>query len=216
MSLTSRRQGVARLCQAGFSRLRSCRVVGLSRNASPGEPAEPQPELRASILELARANPRYRFRRIHALLTCTNLKPVHRIWVSERLRLSRRVRKRLNVPKQPSPPLVRPNQARCLDFVHDRLHNGRQFRILAVLDCFTRECLLLKAGTHYPGCAVQSDLNWLFLVHGMPSKLVSDNGPEFRSLKLPQEVETGYIQPCHPWQNGRVESFFDKLRGRTA
>lgn len=75
----------------------------------------------------------------------------------------------------------------------------------------TRASLCLT-GTQYPSSAVQRDLEWLNLVHGKPGRIVSDNGPEFRSLKLPEGVKAGVIQPGNPWQNGCVESFFDKLR----
>ena len=180
--------------------------------AAAYEAKERNPGLRDQILQLSRAHPRYGFRRIHALLPGVNLKAVHRIWKAEGLRLSRKVRRRLKVAKLPSPELSAPNQAWCMDFVCDRLENGRQCRILAVLDCFTRECLLLKAAASFPSFAVNRELEWLFLVHGKPARLVSDNGPEFRALELPTDVEAGFIQPGKPWQNGRVESFFDKLR----
>ena len=86
-----------------------------------------------------------------------------------------------------------------MDFACQRLENGRQARILAVLDCFTRECLLLKAAPSFPAIEVQRELEWLFLVHGKPGRIVSDNGPEFRALKLPDGVEAGFIQPGKPW-----------------
>lgn len=116
------------------------------------------------------------------------------------------------MPVQPRFDLTAAGQAWCLDFCHGQLENGRQARILAVLDCFTRECLLLKAAPHFPSSSVQRELEWLFLVHGKPQRLVSDNGPEFRALTLPEGVEAAFIQPGCPWQNGHVESFFDKLR----
>jgi putative transposase len=141
-----------------------------------------------------------------------NLKAVHRIWKEEGLRLGRRKRRRLQVPAQPQIEFTKPGQAWCMDFCHDRLENGRAVRILAVLDCFTRQCLLLKAAPSFPAFEVQKELEWLFLVHGKPSRIVSDNGPEFRSLRLPEEVEAAFIQPGKPWQNGCIESFFDKLR----
>jgi transposase InsO family protein len=141
-----------------------------------------------------------------------NIKAVHRIWKEEGLRLNRRKRRRFKVAAQPRFELTAPNQAWCLDFCHDRLENGRCFRILAVLDCFTRELLLLKAAVHFPSSAVQRELEWLFLVHGKPQRLVSDNGPEFQALKLPEGTQAAFIQPGSPWQNGHVESFFDKLR----
>jgi len=118
----------------------------------------------------------------------------------------------MKVDSKPRFELTGANQAWCLDFCHDRLENGRCFRILAVLDCFTRELLLLKAAPHFPSSSVQRELEWLFLVHSKPQRLVSDNGPEFRALTLPEGTETAFIQPGSPWQNGYVESFFDKLR----
>lgn len=212
VSLAARKRAVNALMERGYSRARSCRIATVSRLASRREPAPRNPELRDKVLQLSRAHPRYGFRRIHALLPGTNLKAVHRIWKQEGLRLSRKVRRRLKVAKTPAVELTGANQAWCMDFCHDRLENGRPSRILAVLDCFTRECLLLKAAPSFPSFAVERELEWLFLVHGKPERLVTDNGPEFRALELPTGVVAGFIQPGKPWQNGRVESFFDKLR----
>lgn len=212
VSPAARRRVADHLLLAGFSRIRSCRVTGLSRTSSRSPRHPRNPELRQKVLELAKKHPRFGFRRIHFLLPGVNLKAVHRIWKEEGLRLNRRQRRRIKVAPQPRFELSGPNQAWCLDFCHGRLENGRSFRILAVLDCFTRECLLLKAATHFPSSSVQRELEWLFLVHGRPVRLVSDNGPEFRALDLPEGVEAAFIQPGSPWQNGHVESFFDKLR----
>lgn len=212
VSPVSKRRGVETLRSQGFSRSCACRCVALSRYSSRHEPSRKETWLRAEVLRLSHIYPRFGFRRVHDKIPGASLNAVRRIWKEECLRLKRKARKRLDVPRQSPYELSAPNQAWCMDFVHDRLENGRCFRILAVLDCFTRECLHLQAATHYPGSAVQRDLDWLFLVHGRPGRIVSDNGPEFRSLKLPPGVAAGFIQPGHPWQNGRVESFFDKLR----
>lgn len=212
VSPASRRRAVGHLLGRGFPRACACRCAQISRNASRREPKERPDPLKEEVLRLSKEHPRYGFRRIHFLLPGVNLKAVRRVWRQEGLRLNRRVRRRLQVPRTLPLDLKAPNQAWCMDFLHERLENGRTYRVLAVLDCFTRECLLLKAAVHYPGSAVQRDLEWLFLVHGKPRRIVSDNGPEFRSLKLPESVEAGFIQPGSPWQNGRVESFFDKLR----
>lgn len=212
VSLASRKRVVDHLLERGISRSRACRIATLSRGGSRTKAKEPNPELRDQVVQLARAHPRYGFRRVHALLPGVNLKAVHRIWKAEGLRLLRKVRRKLKVPKPPSPELTAPNQAWCMDFACERLENGRQARILAVLDCFTRECLLLKAAPSFPAFAVQRDLEWLFLVHGKPGTVISDNGPEFRAVALPEGVQSHFIQPGKPWQNGRVESFFDKLR----
>jgi putative transposase len=172
-------------------------------------PTERNSALRAKVLELASKNPRYGFRRVHALLEGVNLKAVHRIWKSEGLRLRRKPRKRLKVSAQSQLELTKPNQAWCMDFVHERLENGRCVRILAVLDCFTRECLCLRAAPSFPSFEVMQELEFLFLVHGKPQRLISDNGPEFRALKL--DIHS-FIQPGKPWQNGFIESFNGKLR----
>ena len=210
VSPASRRRLADHLLLAGFSRVRSCRVAGLSRSSSRRLPRQRNPELLEKVLQLAAAHPRYGFRRVHALLEGVNLKAVHRIWKAEGLRVRRKPRKRLKVERQAQAPLTGPNQAWCLGFVHQRLDNGRHARILGVLDCYTRENLLLKARPSFPAHQVQEELEWLFLVHGRPARLVSDNGPEFRALQLP--IEQAFIQPGKPWQNGYIESFFGRLR----
>ena len=212
VSPASKRRAVEVLTRRGFTRSSACRGVSFSRHASRQEPKKKESWLRNEVLRLSHEYPRFGFRRVHALIPGVGLNAVRRIWKEECLRLTRKARKRLDVPRMAPLELSAPHQAWCMDFAHDRLENGRQYRVLAVLDCFTRECLLLKAATHYPSSAVMRDLEWLFQVHGRPCRIISDNGPEFRSLKLPDSVEAAFIQPGHPWQNGRVESFFDKLR----
>lgn len=212
VSPAARKRAANHLLKAGYPRTRACRVCGLSRTASRYESKERDPGLRARVLELSREHPRYGFRRICALLPGVNLKAVRRIWRAEGLRLSRKSRRRLKVARPEPMDLAAPNQAWCMDFACERLENGRQARILAVLDCFTRECLLLKSAPSFPAFQVGRELEWLFLVYGEPSRLVSDNGPEFRALSLPEGVLPAFIEPGKPWQNGRVESFFDKLR----
>lgn len=210
VSPASRRRAVSFLLALGQPRLRACRVAGLSRSTSRRMMKERNPELREKIVEIANANPRYGFRRVHALLPGVNIKAVHRIWKLEGLRIKRRPRRRLKVERDVQPLLTAPNQAWCLDFASERLENGRQARILGVLDCFTRENLLLRARPSFPAFQVQEELEWLFLIHGKPQRFISDNGPEFRALQL--SVDHEFIQPGKPWQNGYIESFFGKLR----
>ena len=212
MSPASRRRAVHHLMVRGFPRAVACRVAHLSRTSSRRALKERNPGLVEKIQELAAANPRYGFHRIHALLPGVNLKAVHRIWLRYGLKLRRKPRKRLKVHKEPEVTLTQANQAWCMDFVHERLENGRQVRILAVLDCFTRECLLLRAAPSFPSTEVERELSFLFLVHGSPSKIISDNGPEFRALTLPDGIAAGFIQPGKPWQNAYIESFNGKLR----
>ena len=212
VSPKSRRRAVGFLLSRGFPRTCACRVSGISRPASRHVPKDRNLGLRVKVLELAKANPRYGFRRVHALLKGVNLKAVHRIWKEEGLGIRHRKRRKIVVPKTEGPILVRPNQAWCLDFCYERLESGRHARILGVLDCFTRECLLLKAASTFPSFAVEKELEWLYLVHGKPEAIVSDNGPEFRAMSLPEGVSNRFIQAGKPWQNGFIESFFGKLR----
>jgi len=209
VSPTSRRKAAEHLMKE-CSRVRSCRVVGLSRSTSRRAVRERNPELAQRVLEIAHKYPRFGFRRVHAMLGGVNIKAVHRIWKKHGLSLKTRKRRRLKVEQRPLILASCPNEVWCLDFAHERLQNGRTVRILGVLDCFTRENLLLKAGASFPSFDVRRELEWLFLVHGRPQMLISDNGPEFRALKT--DVEHSFIQPGKPWQNGYIESFFGKLR----
>jgi putative transposase len=147
VSPASKRRAVAHLLVQGFPSVCACRVCHLSRTSSRRVPKERNPELKGKILELARANPRYGFRRVHALLDGVNLKAVHRIWKQNGLALRHKRRKRLIVPKTEGTLLTGPNQAWCLEFCFQRLENGRHARILVILDCFTRECLFLNAAS---------------------------------------------------------------------
>lgn len=209
VSPVSRRRAVHHLLNLGFTRVCACRVCSLSRTTSRQETRERNPELVEKIKELAAKHPRYGFRRIHLKLSGVNIKAVRRIWMKYGLKLKRTPRKRLKVQRPLDIAISRPNQMWCMDFVHERLENGRSVRIFGVLDCFTRECLHLRAAPSFPSSEVAQDLEFLFLVHGKPETLVSDNGPEFRALKL--DIHS-FIQPGKPWQNGYIESFNGKLR----
>ncbi len=110
-----------------------------------------------------------------------------------------------------------PNQRWSLDFVSDALTDGRRFRILAVVDDFSRENLVLVADTSLSGRRVARELNQIVAERGMPKTIVSDNGTEFTSMAILKWVqETGidwhYIAPGKPQQNGFIESFNGKLR----
>lgn len=218
VSPKAKRRALGHAMAQGVSRRLGCKVVGLSRAASRCEPKEKRPELRAEILRLALENPRYGYRRIHALLGLgVNLKAVHRIWREEGLSLRTRKKRRVLVVKDPSPTPTRFGEVWAVDFASQRLENGRQARIVGVLDVATRENLLLKARPSIRAGNLVTELAWLFMIHGKPNKLRFDNGPEFRSKAVAMflekhGVEAGFIEPGSPWQNGHVESFFGKLR----
>ena len=110
-----------------------------------------------------------------------------------------------------------PNQRWSLDFVSDSLICGRRFRILCVVDDFSRECLALVADTSLSGARVARELTSLIGMRGKPHTVVSDNGTELTSsaiLRWSQErrVEWHYIAPGKPMQNGFVESFNGRMR----
>ena len=110
-----------------------------------------------------------------------------------------------------------PNQRWSLDFVSGALTDGRRFRILAVVDDFSRENLMLVADTSLSGHRVSRELDRIIAERGMPRTIVSDNGTEFTSMAILKWVQnTGidwhYIAPGKPQQNGFIESFNGKLR----
>ena len=103
------------------------------------------------------------------------------------------------------------------DFVHDRTHDGRAYRMLTVIDEFTRECLAIDVARRLTSEDVLERLSDLFVRRGVPEYIRSDNGSEFTAKAVRQwlgrvEVKTLFIEPGSPWENGYIESFNGKLR----
>ena len=103
------------------------------------------------------------------------------------------------------------------DFMVDRTANGRAFKILNIIDEFTRECLAMRVDRHISSQDVIDQLYELFLLRGVPEHIRSDNGPEFTAKAVRKwlnrvGVKTLFIEPGSPWENGYVESFNSKLR----
>ncbi|SIQ78340.1 Transposase InsO and inactivated derivatives [Rhizobium sp. RU20A] len=126
-------------------------------------------------------------------------------------------RKRALGTRRPLALPSRPGERWSLDFVSDAFTDGRRFRVLAVVDDFTRECLCLVADTSLSGARLARELDSLIAKRGKPRTIVSDNGTEMTSmaiLKWCQEtkVEWHYIAPGKPMQNGFVESFNGSFR----
>ena len=176
------------------------------------------------IVELASMFGRYGYRRITALLRRdgwrVNHKRVERIWRQEGLKVPR---------KQPKRGRLWLNDGSCVrlrpkhkdhvwayDFVHGRTRDGRRFRMLTVIDEFTRECLGIDVGRQLNRDDVLERLAWLMATRGVPDHIRSDNGSEFtakavRGWLARVGVRTLYIEPGSPWENGYVESFNGKL-----
>lgn len=182
-----------------------------------------EPALRTRIRQLARKHPRYGLRRIFALLRReawrVNRKRVHRLWKEEGLQRKRkRTRKRACGPTPGIPvTAAHPNHVWSYDFVEDRTERGGKLRMLNVLDEYTRECHHIRVDRSIGAAKVIASLEWLFLLHGAPRYLRSDNGPELVAKTLHKWLEergakTLYITPGSPWENPYIESFNDKFR----
>ena len=178
--------------------------------------------LRARLRALAGERRRFGYRRLGLLLKREGLAPNHkklrRLYAEERLQVRRRGgRKRALGTRAPIALPEAPNQRWSLDFVSDTLTDGRRFRVLCVVDDFTRECLALVADTSLSGRRVVRELDAIAARRGYPASVVSDNGTELTSsavLAWSQDRGVGwhYIAPGKPQQNAFVESFNGKLR----
>ncbi len=208
-----------------MSERRACRVIGTDRTSVRYRGVRPDDVvLRERLKALAQERRRFGYRRLHVLLRreghAVNRKRVQRLYREERLTVRRRGggRKRAMGTRRPMMTPVAPNQRWSLDFVSDQLTDGRRFRILAVVDDCTRECLALVADTSISGRRVARELDRLIRWRGrQPDTIVSDNGTELTSnaiLGWADKTGVGwhYIAPGKPQQNGFIESFNGKLR----
>jgi transposase InsO family protein len=152
-----------------------------------------------------------------------NHKRVERIWREECLQVPKKQHKKRRLPGSGSENSCVRRRAQykdhvwSYDFVAERLEDGRNVRLLVVIDEFTRECLAIEVARSFTARQVLEVLRYLFAVRGTPKHLRSDNGPEFVAKELRKwldqsEVETLFIAPGSPWENGYVESFNGKLR----
>jgi len=209
------------------SERRACIVLGQHRSTQRRPPTRPNDEaaLTANIIALAKQYGRYGYRRITALLRtggwAVNKKRVERIWRREGLKVPAKQPKRgrlwLNdgscIRLRPE----RRNHVWAYDFVEDRTHDGRKFRMLCIVDEFTRESLAIRVARKLKALDVIDVLSDLFILRGIPAHIRSDNGPEFVSAAVRDWIaavgtQTAYIEPGSPWENGYVESFNGKLR----
>lgn len=176
--------------------------------------------LRARLVELARAKPRYGCRRLLVLLRRTevvNHKRVERVYREAGLTLRRKRRKHCVRAGLPQRTLTRANQEWALDFVHDAVECGRAIRVLSVVDACTRECLVLEVDTSFASRRVTRVLEGIIAERGAPQAIRCDNGPELTSRHfvawcVERRIELVHIPPGKPTQNGHVESFNGRLR----
>jgi len=215
---------VARLMEAhGVSQRRACQVTGVDRKMVRYRSRRADDAvLRVRLKELAAARRRFGYRRLHVLIKRegmqVNLKKLRRLYSEERLQVrQRKGRKRALGTRAPMVIPQEPDQRWSLDFVSDVFAHGRRFRILAVVDDFTAECLCLVADTSLSGARVARELDAAIAVRRKPTVIVSDNGTELTSMAIlrwsqERQVEWHYIAPGKPQQNAFIESFNGRLR----
>ncbi len=190
---------------------------------SPIERSDEKPLVRR-IIDLASKYGRYGYRRITALLNhegwWVNHKRVERIWRQQGLKVPHKQRKRgrlwMNDGSCVRLRAERPDHVWAYDFVHGRTREGRAFRMLAILDEYTRECLAIDVARKLNSEDVLERLSWLMATRGVPAYVRSDNGSEFTAKVVREWIDrvgakTLYIEPGSPWENGYAESFNGKL-----
>jgi putative transposase len=222
--LQEKREAVAYGITRGLSERHACRLVWLSRSSAryAAHPKEDEP-LIEKLRQIKGKHPRFGVRRAYWTLKnggeALNHKRVQRLWKQQGLAVVRRKKKRRVLSAESSPPCRAeyPNHVWSYDFLEDALLSGRKYRLLNILDEFTRQWLALRVGFSLGSKSVIAVLEPLFVEHGAPRFLRSDNGPEFIALEVQAWLSSQgsgplYIEPGKPWQNGHVESFGGKLR----
>jgi putative transposase len=182
-----------------------------------GDGTDGDAHVRGRLRALAAERRRFGYRRLGWLLrregTVVNLEKVYRLYREEGLAVRlRRGHRRAVDERAPIVLPAAPNQRWSLDFLADQLDNGRRYRILAVLDDFSRECLAAVVDTSLPGMRVVRELDRLVALRGSPAAMVNDKGTELTGnavLRPAQERGVAWhcIAPGKPMQNGLVESF---------
>ena len=219
-----RREAVAHLRMSfEVSERRACTALGVDRTSMRYRSRRPdEAACRARLRELAAVRRRFGYRRLHVLMRreglVMNHKKFRRLYREERLQVRRRCgHKRALGSRMPMAIPQQPNQRWSLDFVSDAFVDGRRFRIMTVVDDFSRECLALIADTSLSGLRVVRELELVIAQRGQPAMCVSDNGTELTCMAMlrwshEMRIEWHYIAPGKPTQNAFIESFNGKLR----
>jgi putative transposase len=219
--VAEQRAAVGFLVAGGLSVTRACALLALHRStfryvAHPNDDGALVVQLQA----LAAQHPRYGYRRIHVLLNRSqrvNRKRVRRLWRLAQLQVRRSVRPRRRRERPKQLAAAYPGHIWAYDFLDDALANGRTIHILTVMDEFTREGMALEVWPTTSAEQVLEVLRALMAQHGAPGHLRSDNGPEFVAQAVQDwlatcRVQTLYIEPGKPWQNGKEERFNGTVR----
>lgn len=229
MTTAQRRQAVRCLQETfGVSQRRACRVLEQPRATQrqpPKKTKEGEERLVRRMLELVGKHPRFGYRSIWVLLRRqgfrVNRKRVWRLWRREGLKVPRKQRKKRRLGCSANGCVRRraehKNHVWAWDFIHDRTTDGKALKWLTLVDEYTRECLVLEVRRGMTAKAVCEVLATVVRERGAPRHIRSDNGPEFiaeatRAGMGEAGIETLYIEPGSPWENGDAESFNSKVR----
>ena len=210
-----------------ISQRRACQVIHQPRATQRYERVLKidEPVLVRRMIELTKQYGRYGYRRVTALLQSegfrVNHKRIERLWRREGLKVPQKQPKRKRLwLNDGSCVRLRPrykNHVWSYDFVYDRTHNGKAIRMLTIIDEHTRKCLAIEVDRKLNSQNVMDVLSQLFIENGTPQYIRSDNGPEFIAKRLRwwlkrHRINTLFIEPGSPWENGYIESFNGKLR----
>ncbi len=189
------------------------------------KPSLDEERLVRQMIEWATRYGRYGYRRITGLLRWdgwrVNHKRIERLWRREGLKVPKKQPKRGRLWLGDGSCIrLRPehrNHVWAYDFIADRTRDGRPLKMLTIVDEYTRECLAIEVERHMKSIDVLQVLSDLFVERGTPGYLRSDNGPEFTATLIREwldrlDVDTLFIEPGSPWENGYVESFNGKFR----
>lgn len=226
VSSSSRRRAVKCAVEEGLgSATQACRALGISRSSYYAKSRKRTEivALEGAIVELSETHPRYGYRRVTALLrregVTVNAKRVQRVRRAEGLQVRKRQKrtKRLGISSAERQRAQRVNEVWSWDFVEDQTENGTRFRILTLIDEYSRRCLAMHVGWSIRAVDVIRVVQGAMGSYGKPRYIRSDNGPEFIAHAIGQwlkaaGVGTMYITPGSPWQQAYIESFHDKLR----
>jgi putative transposase len=197
-----------------------CELMAVARSSCRYQSRRDDSHIQERLRELAREHPRFGYRRLHLYLgkeMTVNHKKVQRVYRELGLSVKRTRRKHLRRTLQPRPVLIAPNQEWAIDFASDVTDAGQRFRVLGVIDGFTRQSHVLETSTSFPSRRVTRELERAIAAHGKPQAIRCDNGPEltsrhFLAWAIEWKIDIVHIQPGKPTQNGGMESFNGKLR----
>ncbi len=224
VSVPARRHVVTYVRSRGMSCRRACDLYSVARSALGYESKmeKKDKEVVARMRELAARYPRWGYRRIRVMLArdgfVMSLSRAYRLWKLHRLQVPKKRRRRRLAAARPRPNTATgANQVWAYDFVFDACANGQKLKCLTIVDEWTREVLAIDVAGSIRSGRVIEVLSKLISVRGAPRVIRSDNGPEFVSLAVlgwlsRAGIDTAFIAPGKPWENGTNESFNGKFR----